>query len=69
MGLAVPLMDCSRIANELGWSPRHSAEEALLELLDGLRRGDGAETPPLAAETSGAARAGEVASGVGSKNP
>src|SRR3954462_6801485 len=26
MGLGVPLMDCSRIRDQLGWTPRHSAE-------------------------------------------
>jgi UDP-glucose 4-epimerase len=65
MGLAVPVMDTSRARTELGWSPRHSAADALLELLDGMREGAGAQTPPLAPETSGPARVREVLTGVG----
>src|ERR687886_1601923 len=41
MGLAVPLMDCSRAQRELGWVPQRSAEDAFLELLAGLRDGPG----------------------------
>ena len=48
MALAVPLMDITRAREELGWQPRHSASDALLELLDGLRRSAGLDTPPLA---------------------
>ena len=48
MGLGVPLMDITRAREELGWQPRHSASDALLELLDGLRRSAGLDTPPLA---------------------
>ena len=33
MGLAVPVMDCSRIRDELGWAPRKPRATALLELL------------------------------------
>ncbi len=47
LALGVPLMDCTRIERELGWSASRTAEAALLELLDGLRRGEGVETPPL----------------------
>jgi UDP-glucose 4-epimerase len=65
MGLAVPVMDTSRARNELGWNPRHSAADALLELLDGMRDGVGVQTPPLAPETSGPARVREVLTGVG----
>ena len=65
MGLAVPVMDTTRARTELGWQPRHGANEALLELIDGMRRGSGAPTPPLAPETSGPARVREVLTGVG----
>jgi UDP-glucose 4-epimerase len=65
MGLAVPVMDTSRARNELGWNPRHSAADALLELLDGMRDGAGVQTPPLSPETSGPARVREVLTGVG----
>ena len=47
LALGVPLMDCTRIQHELGWSASRTAEAALLELLDGLRRGEGVQTPPL----------------------
>lgn len=47
LALGVPLMDCTRIERELGWKAARTAEAALLELLEGLRRGEGVETPPL----------------------
>jgi UDP-glucose 4-epimerase len=65
MGLAVPLMDCTRAREQLGWSPRHSAEDAFLELLAGLRDGAGHPTPPLDPATSGPLRVREVLTGVG----
>jgi UDP-glucose 4-epimerase len=37
MGLQGPLMDTTRARKELGWTPRHDAGDALLELLDGIR--------------------------------
>ncbi|MBD0339102.1 MAG: NAD-dependent epimerase/dehydratase family protein, partial [Thermoleophilia bacterium] len=48
LALAVPLLDVSRARSELGWEPRRTAEEALLELLAGIRDGAGIATPPLA---------------------
>jgi UDP-glucose 4-epimerase len=63
LALNVPLLDVTRAREELGWEPRHTAGEALLELLAGLREAAGAPTPPLdPAETS---RLHEVAAGVG----
>jgi UDP-glucose 4-epimerase len=67
LALNVPLMSSERARRELGWEPRMSAEEALLELLDGLRRGRGLPTPPLDPRTGGPLRAGEIASGVGAR--
>jgi nucleoside-diphosphate-sugar epimerase len=67
LALASPLLDSTRARRELGWVPRYSAEDALLELLDGLRRGAGLETPPLASQAGGPARLREVATGVGSR--
>jgi nucleoside-diphosphate-sugar epimerase len=65
LALNVPLLDVTRARDELGWEPRHTAGEALLELLAGLREAAGAPTPPLdPAETS---RPDEVAAGVGSR--
>jgi UDP-glucose 4-epimerase len=67
MALRVPLMDSARARAELGWQPRVDAVEALLELLEGLRRSAGMETPPLARESGGPARLGELRSGVGAR--
>ena len=47
MALAVPLMDCTRARAELGWTPRVSSTDALLELLAGMSAGSGLPTPPL----------------------
>jgi nucleoside-diphosphate-sugar epimerase len=69
MGLAVPIMDVTRAREELGWTPRRGAGEALLELLDGIRRRDGGATPPLDAGAGGPLRARELRTGVGRVNP
>lgn len=47
LGLGVPLMDTRRAHEELGWSPRRSAEDAFMELFEGMREGAGHPTPPL----------------------
>lgn len=65
MALAVPLLDTTRAREELGWRPRRSAGEALLELLDGMRRGAGVDTPPLDPDTAGPLRVRELVTGVG----
>ena len=65
MGMAVPVMDTRRIRDELGWAPRHRADEALLELLEGIRQFAGAPTPPLEPRSGGLLRWREFASGVG----
>jgi len=67
MGLAVPVMDTRRAREELGWTPRRSAREALLELLDGMRAPAGAPTPPLDAHAGGRFRLGELRTGVGAQ--
>jgi UDP-glucose 4-epimerase len=65
MGLAVPLMNTARARGELGWTPRRGADEAFLELFDGLREGAGHPTPPLDPRTSGPMRVRELLTGVG----
>jgi UDP-glucose 4-epimerase len=60
MGLASPVMDSGRIRRELGWAPRRTADEALLELLAGLRDGAGAPTPPLEPGAGGPLRVREL---------
>jgi nucleoside-diphosphate-sugar epimerase len=67
MALDVPLMDISRAHDVLGWSPRRSAGDALLELLDGMRNGAGLPTPTLEPGAGVGARAREVLGGVGSR--
>jgi UDP-glucose 4-epimerase len=68
MGLEVPLMDWSRAQRELGWRPRHSATEALEDLLAGMREGAGLDTPPLEPGGAGPLRAREFLSGVGGRS-
>ncbi|HMG29477.1 MAG TPA: NAD-dependent epimerase/dehydratase family protein [Jiangellaceae bacterium] len=48
--LHLPILDSSRIRQELGWKPRHTGIEALRELIDGLAEGAGGPTPPLHAD-------------------
>ena len=69
MGLGVPIMDVSRIRNELGWEPQRTSGEALLELMRGMRERAGADTPPLAPRAGGPMRVRELVSGVGRRNP
>lgn len=66
MALNVPLMSSERARNELDWEPRHSGVEALEELVEGLREGHGAETPPLEADSAGA-RLDDLKTGVGAR--
>ena len=68
MALAVPIMDTSRARDELGWNPRHTSVEALLELIEGIGEGEGAETPPLDPDAGGPARTGEIATGIGGRD-
>jgi nucleoside-diphosphate-sugar epimerase len=63
--LAVPLMDTSRARAELGWQPQHSAAEALLELLAGLRQNAGSGTPPLEKSHGLSGRLAELRTGLG----
>jgi UDP-glucose 4-epimerase len=68
MGLAAPLMDSGKAEKELGWKPRHSADDALGELLRGIRDRAGLDTPPLASDTGGPLRLRELRSGVGQRS-
>jgi hypothetical protein len=67
MALAVPIMDTSRAREELGWAPRLTSGQALLDLLDGLREDAGAPTPPLDGDAGGPLRSGELLTGVGAR--
>jgi UDP-glucose 4-epimerase len=68
MGLGVPLMDVSRARDQLGWTARHSADQAFLELFDGMRERAGADTPPLHPRAGGIARVRELLTGVGGRS-
>jgi nucleoside-diphosphate-sugar epimerase len=67
LALGVPLMSSDRARRELGWEPRSSADDTLLDLLDGLRHGRGLSTPPLDPRAGGPLRSGELATGVGAR--
>lgn len=67
MGLASPIMDTSRARDELGFTARRSSGEALLELLEGMRAGAGAPTPPLEPGAGGPLRIREILTGVGGR--
>ncbi|HZA90425.1 MAG TPA: NAD-dependent epimerase/dehydratase family protein [Solirubrobacterales bacterium] len=67
LALQVPLMDSGKAHRELGWKPSRTSTEALSELLGGLRRGDGLDTPPLDPDTTGPGRFGELRTGVGKR--
>lgn len=67
IAFGTPLLDSTRARRELGWSPRHTATEALLELLEGLRAGAGMPTGPLDPATSGPLRIREFLTGIGAR--
>lgn len=55
MAMNVPLMDTSRAREELEWQPRHTAAEALAQLLDGMVDGAGGHSVPLRPRDAGMA--------------
>jgi UDP-glucose 4-epimerase len=63
LALGVPLLDCTRAREELGWAPQHDAIETVRELLVGLADRAGGRTPPLRRGD----RASEIAAGIGGK--
>lgn len=67
LALGVPVMDCGRIRDELGWTPQRSADDALAELLDAMQRDEGHPTPPLDRHAGGRWRLGELRTGVGAR--
>ena len=46
-GLAVPIMDTTRVREELSWEPRHSSLDAIRDVLAGIADAEGEPTPPL----------------------
>jgi UDP-glucose 4-epimerase len=69
MAMSVPIMDTDRARRKLGWEPQRSADEALLDLLEGFRTGAGFDTPPLSPKTGGPFRIREILTGVGGREP
>jgi UDP-glucose 4-epimerase len=67
MALNVPVMDCTRARESLGWIPTRSSVEALRELIEGIRDSAGIDTPPLAPRSGGRGRVRELLTGVGSR--
>ncbi|HEX2160258.1 MAG TPA: NAD-dependent epimerase/dehydratase family protein [Thermoleophilaceae bacterium] len=67
LAFGVPTMDTTRARTELGWTPRRRSDEALLELLEGLRDGAAHDTPPLEAQAGGPLRVKELLTGVGGR--
>ncbi|WP_028059806.1 NAD-dependent epimerase/dehydratase family protein [Candidatus Solirubrobacter pratensis] len=65
LGLEVPVMDTSKAREQLGWTPRHTAVEALEELLAGMREPAGLSTPPLEPHAGGPLRVRELFTGLG----
>jgi UDP-glucose 4-epimerase len=63
MALQSPLLDSTRAHDELGWQPQRSAEDAIRDLLEGLKEDAGLKTPPL--ERRGRTR--ELAGGIGER--
>jgi UDP-glucose 4-epimerase len=68
LALSLPVMDSSRARTELGWEPQHSSLDAIRAFLDGLRSGQGDDTPTLRADAGGRARWREFATGIGSRD-
>ena len=60
LGTLGPVMDTTRARRELGWIPRYTAGDALLETLDAMSSGAGGGSPVLRPRASGPARVLEV---------
>ena len=62
--LSLPLLDTTRIRNELGWEPQVSSADAMREVIAGMVNFSGGETPTLRPD-SARSRREEFATGVG----
>ncbi len=60
LGLGVPIMDTRRARVELGWAPKKSSVDALMDLIGGIRDSAGLPTPPLDPSTGGPLRIREL---------
>lgn len=64
---SLPLLRTDRATEELGWRPRHGALETLREAVEGMARGQGGVTAPLAGD-SVASRLGDLRGSVGHRD-
>ena len=64
--LGLPLLDTTRIRDELGWEPTVSSVDAMREVLEGIVDHAAGQTPPLGGD-SAAGRIDEVATGIGER--
>lgn len=64
LAVGVPLLDCTRAREELGWRPTRDGMQTIHELLAGLASRAGGRTPPLRR----GGRISEIAAGVGGKS-
>ena len=62
--LGLPLLDTTRIRNELGWEPKVSSVEAMREVIAGMGDSAGGESPTLKPDSPGS-RMEELGTGVG----
>ncbi|WP_245657626.1 NAD-dependent epimerase/dehydratase family protein [Herbidospora mongoliensis] len=65
IALHIPIMNTRRAREELGWTPRHAAPDAIMEFLAGLGEGAGMDTAPLKPDEGLKGRAREVTTGAG----
>ncbi len=61
LAVALPLMDPTRARRDLGWVPRHRADDALRATLEAMAAGRGAAAPVLRPRARGIARLREAA--------
>ena len=62
-----PILDTKRARTELGWEPRFTSKQALLDLITGMRTNYGIDTPPMHPRAGGRFRWRELATGVGKR--
>ena len=63
---SLPLLDTTRIHDELGWAPRVSSIEAMSEVLTGMVDHAGGDTPTLAGDSM-RGRLQEIRTGTGER--
>lgn len=67
LALQTPILDTKRARTDLGWEPRFTSRQALLDLMSGIQTNYGIDTPPLHPGAGGRFRGHEIATGVGAR--